>query len=175
MLELLKKLKNIKRYKKVIILVLLFIILLVVLFNIFFMFSNVVSDSMSNLLPDGTKVLCSKVVNDINRGDIVVFNSHEEDKVMIKRVIGLPNEQVTIKDGNVYIDGLLLKENYLQDGMKTEGNVDIHIPTNCYFLLGDNRTLSNDGRSWSIKTVKRGDIVAKVIMIVYPFDKMKIL
>lgn len=75
----------------------------------------------------------------------------------IKRVIGLPGDYIEIKDGNVYIDGEQLKEDYLPEGMVTDmvqGSRDesfftnFTVPDNCVFAMGDNRTGSTDCRSF---------------------------
>ena len=70
----------------------------------------------------------------------------------IKRVIGLPGDHVEIKDGKVYINDELLEESYLQDGVVTDngrGNcIDLIVPENCVFVMGDNRAQSSDSRSF---------------------------
>jgi len=171
----LKKLYGASKCKKIILLVVLILIFMYVLFNMLFMIVDVKSNSMESTIYSGYKLLATKIVNGINRGDVVVFNSHEDNKVMIKRVIGLPNETVKIENGIVYIDGSDLQEGYLTANVETDGTLELKIPENCYFLLGDNRSSSNDSRYWSIKTVKRRDIVSKVLLILYPFNKISLI
>ena len=83
--------------------------------------------------------------DDYDRGDIVVIKI--DDRSIIKRVIGLPNETIEIKNSNVYINGELLKEPYLDDSVKTYPDMTIKIPSDSIFVMGDNRQNSSDSRS----------------------------
>lgn len=99
---------------------------------------------------------------DIEHGDIVIFNSHDsQDNVYVKRVIGLPNDHLQIKDNRIYINDKIIKEDYLSKFVVTEGDIDITIPENEYFVLGDNRTQSKDSRI--IGTIKKEDIKGEVL------------
>lgn len=73
----------------------------------------------------------------VNRGDIVLFRREGDTRLLCKRVIGLEGETVTIRDGNVYIDGNPLEENYVIG--TTEGEMSVTVPKGCLFLMGDNR------------------------------------
>ena len=98
----------------------------------------------------------------IEHGDIVIFNSHDsQDNVYVKRVIGLPNDHLQIKDNRIYINDKIIKEDYLSKFVVTEGDIDITIPENEYFVLGDNRTQSKDSRI--IGTIKKEDIKGEVL------------
>lgn len=116
------------------------------------------------------------------RGDVVVFQKPNHDD-FIKRVIGLPGDEVSIKDGNVYINGEMLNENeYLPEGLKTPGGAFIEegeaareIPEGHYFLLGDNRTRSHDSRTVDIGFVKEDWIKGKVILRYWPIDTFKVI
>ncbi len=90
----------------------------------------------------------------IKRGEVIVFRNPLSPKVFfIKRVIGLPEERIVIKNGKIYIynqthpTGFLLKEPYLKENF-TPGKVDITLEKNQYFVLGDNRKASYDSRAW---------------------------
>lgn len=96
----------------------------------------------------------------------------------IKRVIGLPGEQVQIKDGKVYINGEELQEDYLQSGIVTDvlgvGFDDFVVPENCVFAMGDNRSHSTDCRSFGCIPLKK--IESKVWIRIWPlnlFGKVK--
>ena len=96
----------------------------------------------------------------------------------IKRVIGLPGEYIEIKNGNVYIDGKRLEEDYIEDGMVTDmlkGNTnevfftDFTVPENCVFVMGDNRTGSIDSRSFGCIPLEK--IEGTVVFRFWPFSK----
>ena len=83
------------------------------------------------------------------RGDIVTFWSDELDKVLVKRTIGLPGDEVSFSGGYVYINGEKLEEEYLPARGITECEETFIVPDGCVFFLGDNRTGSLDARYWS--------------------------
>jgi len=96
------------------------------------------------------------------RGDVIVFDSSVRDKLLVKRVIGLPGDAVRIREGQVYINDEQLDEPYAQ-GETTclQTCADVLIPDGHYFVLGDNRTNSADSRQgW---TVARDDVIGKVL------------
>lgn len=92
----------------------------------------------------------------------------------IKRVIGLPNEHVEIKNGKVYIDEKPLPEDYLQEGVITEAvtnddyYLDIVVPENCVFAMGDNRRQSTDCRKFGCIPLEK--IESKVWIRFWPFN-----
>lgn len=99
------------------------------------------------------------------RGDIVVFeapDTPEED--YIKRVIGLPGETIEVKNGTVFIDGIALEEDYLNEPMNTEEVFGpITVPKGSYFMMGDNRNISWDARYWTNKFVAKNKIRGKAL------------
>ncbi|MEG0856438.1 MAG: signal peptidase I [Terrisporobacter sp.] len=111
------------------------------------------------------------------RGDIVVFKSEiindktYKKKNLVKRVIALPEERIVIENGKVYIDNKELDENYIEN-MNTEGNVDIVVPKNHIFVMGDNRSNSLDSREPVIGTVSLESVIGKVAIRLYPFNKI---
>ncbi|OGM90112.1 signal peptidase I, partial [Candidatus Wolfebacteria bacterium RBG_13_41_7] len=115
------------------------------------------------------------------RGDIVVFRyPRDPQEYFIKRVIGLPGEEVQIKDGGVIIinkenpDGISLEENYLPTGTKTYGLTDerVTLSEKEYYVLGDNRNSSKDARSFG--PVNRSFITGRVVFRGWPFNKIKV-
>lgn len=110
------------------------------------------------------------------RGDIVVFNSQlpKDDggnKNLVKRIIGLPNEHLVIKSGNVYINDKLIQEPYL-DEIYTDGDIDILIPNDYFFAMGDNRSVSRDSRDTSVGVVNKDEIIGQVSLRLFPFEEV---
>ena len=84
------------------------------------------------------------------RGDILVFQYPENpSRSFIKRIIGLPGETVEMKNGTVRINGIPLKEPYVEKNF-TQDRIYIPVPAKSYFVLGDNRLVSNDSRRWGV-------------------------
>ena len=83
----------------------------------------------------------------------------------------MPGEHIVIKNSEVYIDDELLNESYIK-GVYTSGDIDIIVPENNIFIMGDNRENSLDSRDDRIGTISLDDVVGKVSMRVYPFDKI---
>lgn len=112
--------------------------------------------------------------NEPQRGDVVVFDSSlvdEEgnDKLLIKRIIGLPGEKIDIIDEKVYINDVMLDETYTMDGT-TYGNVtDLVIPDGMYFCMGDNRDVSIDSRDPAVGCVDERQLVGRVFFRLFPF------
>lgn len=108
----------------------------------------------------------------VDRFDIVVIRN--DGKNIIKRIIGLPGDSIDYIDSNLYINGKLYVEKYLDDDVKTLLNgadfeVD-NIPDDYYFVLGDNREVSKDSRS--IGLIKKKDIEGKATITIFPFDRL---
>jgi len=105
----------------------------------------------------------------IKRGDIVLFrppeSQHINDQEWIKRVVGLPGEVISIYNGNVYINGKLLSEDYrnIRPAYDFE---PYSIPSDSYFLLGDNRNNSIDSHIWG--SLPKKNIIGTIILKVWP-------
>ncbi|MGI6767175.1 MAG: signal peptidase I [Lentihominibacter sp.] len=119
-------------------------------------------------------------------GDIIVFNSDLENeetgkkKLLIKRVIGVEGDVITIEGGNVYRNGQLLNEDYLYMPGSTieDASMEIdgfEIPYDRVFVMGDHREVSMDSRSPSVGTVSELDIMGKAFVRLYPFDEIRLL
>ncbi len=94
---------------------LILIIVFGIIINIGYKKFKVVGGSMKGSYADGETVMVDKTthkMNQIKRGDVVVFISRKDDEYMIKRIIGLPNEVIEIIDGDIYIDGILHKDEF---------------------------------------------------------------
>lgn len=134
------------------------------------------SGSMIPTLNVGDHLFVTRVYNldNIKRGDILVFDSKELNDVLIKRVIGLPGDKVVIKDGKVSVNGEELDESYVvnheseEEASRYDGEYDV--PEGKYFFLGDNRPVSYDARKWKNPYIDGEDIKAKAQIKVYPFS-----
>jgi signal peptidase I len=135
------------------------------------------SVSMEPTLDVGDRVLVNKqsyegpLSHPINRGDLVVFEKPESEgssevQDLIKRVIGLPGETVTVRDNTVYIDGRPLDEPYLPEGTFTDTFDGEPIPEGHIFVMGDNRTDSRDSRFFG--PVPIDDVVGRAFYRVWP-------
>jgi signal peptidase I len=112
----------------------------------------------------------------VSRGDILIFKPPvpNESRLYIKRLIGLPNEKVFINQGNLYINDNLIKEEYLV--YRDYYNYGpVKVPKDKYFFLGDNRPNSYDSHLWDDPFVHKNDIKAKALIIIFPFNRIKIL
>ena len=112
---------------------------------------------------------------DVKRGDIIIFRfPDDESQKYVKRVIGLPGETVSIREGKVYIDDsdTPLEEPYLKENwVQAAGPMEFEVPAGCYFVMGDNRNDSYDSRYWSNTYVSTEEIIGKAYMIYYPFTR----
>ena len=114
-----------------------------------------------------------------SRGEIVVFKyPRDPSQYFIKRIIGLPNETIEIKDEKIIIynkdnsEGMPLDEEYLDEDVKTLGNRVLSLGADEYFVLGDNRLASFDSRSFG--SIKKSSIIGRVWFRGWPFDKIKV-
>ncbi len=105
------------------------------------------------------------------RGDVVVvYRPGDPTEELLKRVIGLPGETVAVRDGKIHIDNRLLDEReYLSDASTTNSEATWDVPPDAYFVIGDNRSVSQDSRNFG--PVPRASIVGQVLLIYWPFDK----
>lgn len=130
--------------------------------------ASIPSGSMENTIMTGDRVFGFRLAylfSEPRRGDIVIFKYPEDESVnYIKRIIGLPGETVTIKNGLIYIDGseTPLDEPYLAETPLPIGDGVYEVPDGCYFMMGDNRNHSSDSRRWGY--VRRDQILAKAFL-----------
>ena len=128
-------------------------------------------DSMAPTLEHDEIVVLLKT-KEFEPGDLIGF--YYQGKILLKRVIALPEDEVVIdKDGNVYVNEQLLEEPYVTE--KCLGDCDLefpyHVPGTGYFVMGDQRTNSVDSRSTVIGAVSGDDIIGKVFLRVWPLNR----
>ena len=106
----------------------------------------------------------------LQRGDVVlmenpIFQESGEGMKMLKRIVGVPGDKIAIKDGAVYVNGMVADEDTDARGDIRTNLQEQEIPQNCYFVLGDNRGESTDSRDEAIGVVEEDKIQGKVIEI----------
>lgn len=128
------------------------------------------SGSMLPTIAEYSLLLCPRVYNTekLERGDIISFQSDELDKILIKRLIGLPGEHVEINaEGVVSIDGEVLEEEYVVYQM-TDYPCTFDVPEGHYLFLGDNRSGSADARMWDDPYIPADAIISRAKFTVWP-------
>ncbi len=151
-------------------------IVVILIFAIYVVsFQEVIGPSMNNTLKSGDITVVNKLVfrlRNIKRNEIVSLK--KDDKIMVKRIIGLPGEHIEYKDNILYVDGKKISDSRSSStkDFKLESIGYETIPKDMYLVLGDNRTNSSDSRTFGL--VKKSDIIGKVNIRIYPFNKIKI-
>ncbi|TDT46055.1 signal peptidase I [Fonticella tunisiensis] len=133
---------------------------------------SVPTESMYPTIKPGDRIIVTRVhnVQNLKRGDIVVFYSDELHETLIKRLIGLPGDEIEIKeDGTVYVNDQRLDEPYVVNRDNKTGRY--RVPENSYFFLGDNRLQSKDARYWINHYISADDIQGKARYIIFPFNR----
>ncbi|MGG5330759.1 signal peptidase I [Enterococcus sp. AZ163] len=138
---------------------------------------EVIGASMNPTLQDSERLFGLKV-GEIKRLDVVSFAAPDvEDKDYIKRVIGLPGEEVLYEDDQLYIDGEKIDEPYLAEnkkalpeGMLLTDDFVYTVPKGTYFVMGDNRQNSKDSRM--LGAIDEEEIFANAKVVFWPINKM---
>lgn len=140
--------------------------------------------SMRPTFMEGDRIFVDKVsyrFHEPERGDIIVFKYPEDRKKdFVKRLVGMPGETLQIKDGKVYVDGDVLEESPFSDYYYYnrpdweygQENINIKIPQDHYFVLGDNSAQSSDSRNWGF--VHHKNLVGKAFVIWWPPKRIKL-
>lgn len=130
--------------------------------------------SMQPTLQSGERLLIDKIsyrFREPQRGDVVVFRYPSDPRqYYIKRVVGLPGDTVQIAGGELYINGILIKEEYTSGPIVGDFG-PLVVPPGEYFVLGDNRNNSEDSRSRRVGTIPRESIVGKAFVRYWPLSR----
>ena len=137
--------------------------------------------SMYSTLDKGDRVLVNKLsydLHDPNRGDIVVFERppgvpDTGIKDLIKRVVGLPGDTIESRDGKVFINGHRLEEPYLDPGVRTVNLEKQKVPKHHVFVMGDNRSNSEDSRIFG--SIDEDLLVGRAFVRVWPVFEFRLL
>jgi signal peptidase I len=135
--------------------------------------------SMSPNYLNGEYLLTDKVTyrfQQPERGDIIVFEAPTNDgQEFIKRIIALPREEISVKNGSIFVNGKKLEEDYIAHEIETapgaflEEGEAVVVPEDQFFVLGDNRGHSSDSRAWGF--VEKDKITGRAWVIYWPLDK----
>ncbi len=143
---------------------------------------SVVGSSMSPTLENGETILVNRFVYhllDPKPNDLVVFrpNGNEKSHYYIKRVVAVPGDTVQVKEGGIYVNGFPIQEGTSGSGVENAllAEDEITIGEDEYFVIGDNRSSSEDSRYASIGNVKKEYIVGEAWMVAYPWKNLRLI
>lgn len=137
--------------------------------------------SMEETLKENDYILLSRqaygLFGEVERGDIIVFESSLKtqdggNKLLVKRIIALPGDTISIEGGGVMINGQLVEEEYTKDGYTATEMEEVIIPDGYVFAMGDNRQNSMDSRDSRVGLVSLDTVVGKAFFRLYPFNKI---
>jgi signal peptidase I len=123
----------------------------------------------------------SGIVGDYKRGDVVIFRPTFSDEDFIKRIVALEGDTFMLQDGEVFVDGVKLDEEYIPEGRRTEGKnfilegEPIVVPEDSFIVLGDNREDSTDSRSVLVQFARRDQLKGRVFFRYWPLDTFGII
>lgn len=134
--------------------------------------------SMLPRLEDHDRLFINKFVyhiSSIDRGDVVVFRyPRDQEKSYIKRVIALPGDRIWIDHGQVWLNGRPLHENYVPPEYRDSRSMaEMVVPEDCYFMMGDHRSISSDSREFG--PVERSLIYGKAVFVYWPTRDMGVV
>ncbi len=134
--------------------------------------------SMLPMLEDQDRLFINKIayrVGEIHRGDVVVFEyPRDHTKSYIKRVIALPGDRLRIADGQVYVNGVRLKEPYVPNRFADDRSQPEQVlPSHEYFVMGDHRSISSDSREFG--PVDRDLIYGKAVFVYWPMEQVGVV
>lgn len=146
------------------------LVIVLIIFIKMFIFSpiKVSGTSMDDTLKHNDVMILNEFIYrfvDVKRDDIVVLA--EDKELIIKRIIGLPNEIIECSDGVIYINGKVYDDKYASNA--TEDFKEVKLGEDEYFVLGDNRGVSLDSRTFG--AFKKSDIKGKANLTIYPFNR----
>lgn len=143
--------------------------------------SRVHTSSMEATLYDGDNIMMDTIsyrFHEPERFDIISFpNASDPNEYLIKRIIGMPGETIQIKEGKIYINDEVLDESYGLEVIAMTGlaEVPVHLGSDEYFVMGDNRNDSLDSRMEEVGNVKREDITGKAWLRIWPLKRFGLL
>lgn len=119
---------------------------------------------------DGFSDLSIETRNPVRRAMDFVLHDDSRGKDLVKRVIAVEGDHIQISNGEVRVNGKLLNETYLDEGMYTEGEIDMVIPEGKLFAMGDNRVNSLDSRAPEVGLVDENKVMGHVMLRLFPMS-----
>ncbi len=170
--------REIWEYVKLVIIVVAAVILLT---NFVIVNARIPSASMEDTILVGDQIFGNRLAykfGEPERFDVIIFRyPDDESQLYIKRIIGLPGETVTIREGKVYINDsdTPLDDSFCRETPSSKGDGVYQVPEDCYFMMGDNRNNSHDSRFWDNKYLQRDKILGKAVLRYWPLTRISLI
>lgn len=156
------------------------LVLAVIIKTFLFQAFSIPSASMDPTLKVGDRILVSKIsyrIGEIERGDVVVFKSPPKEqeinpaiKDLVKRVVGLGGETIEGRGGEIYVNGDLLDQAWLPQSVISSDFGPTQIPVGSLFVMGDNRSVSQDSRYFG--PIAEDSVVGEAFLRIWPGDRI---
>jgi len=159
------------------------VLCIAVLFTFVLRFAGVLGSSMTPTLHNGEWLTVTAILPQPARGDVVIISPRKNatNQPLVKRVIAVANDEIDLANGQVLVNGVIIEESYLPEGLETEPANDYksnlaypaRVPEGHVFVMGDNRGGSMDSRHSDVGFIRVDDILGKVSFRVKPFFETK--
>lgn len=125
---------------------------------------------MEPTLLDGDILILNKL-SEIEQGDVIAFQREEYKEILVKRIIAESEQTLRLSENKVYVNGLILEEPYIK-GNTTNTDTELVVPDNHCFVMGDNRSESQDSRHKSLGFIPNDQILGKIALRIWPLSRL---